>query len=563
MYDCIVIGSGIGGLTAAGLLARAADKRVLVLEKHTEPGGLTHAFRRDGASWDVGVHYVGEMTPESIIYQYFDYISAGELKWNRMPDGFDRFSYPGIDFTQPSDPDEFRAKLVERFPEEKRAIHRYFRDIERAARWHVMRFVRGMVPSFIAPALALFGKLTSRTATSTTGDYLNRRFRSPELRALLASQWGDYGLPPSRSAFAIHALVINSYLRGAWFPQGGSSRIARTIERTIESAGGAVRVGQEVREIIVEDGRAVGVRVIDRRGSKPLEVTYWAPIIISNVGAKLTLEKLLPTSGEIGRRTAKSRQIIRDAGQGTSSISVYLRLKDSISTLGLGGENLWVYRSLEHDGTAENVAEHLLQGRPDGAFVSFPSIKAGKENHHTAEILAIVDPDAFAQWRDLHRGERGEEYAALKQQVGEGLIKLANSAIPGFAELVERFEVSTPLTVEQYTSHPQGSFYGQPATPERYRARPLGPRTPLPGLFLSGQDAGSLGVAGALMGGAAAAIQALGPRGFPMIQGAIKNAGCSTWVPRSTNGHPASSCGYTSATMPGATTPSPRCRGDR
>jgi len=64
-YDAIVIGSGIGGMAAAGLLAGVAGKRVLVHEQHTEPGGQTHVFRRDGASWDVGLHYVGEMEPES------------------------------------------------------------------------------------------------------------------------------------------------------------------------------------------------------------------------------------------------------------------------------------------------------------------------------------------------------------------------------------------------------------------------------------------------------------------------------------------------------------------
>jgi len=63
MYDAIVIGSGIGSLTTAGLLAGVAKKRVLVLEKHSTPGGLTHAFRRQGASWDVGLHYVGDMAP--------------------------------------------------------------------------------------------------------------------------------------------------------------------------------------------------------------------------------------------------------------------------------------------------------------------------------------------------------------------------------------------------------------------------------------------------------------------------------------------------------------------
>ena len=108
MYDAIVIGSGIGGLTTAGLLARVAGRRVLVLEKHTEPGGLTHTFRRDGFSWDVGLHYIGQLEPGSPLRTYLDYLSGDELVWNRVPDAYDRFVYPGIDFSAPSDPAEYQ-----------------------------------------------------------------------------------------------------------------------------------------------------------------------------------------------------------------------------------------------------------------------------------------------------------------------------------------------------------------------------------------------------------------------------------------------------------------------
>ncbi len=524
MYDCIVIGSGIGGLSAAGMLARAAGKRVLVLEKHTEPGGLTQSFRRDGASWDVGVHYLGEMTLRDQFRAYLDYLTDGELKWNRMPEGFDRFIYPGIDFTVPSSSIEYQEKLISVFPGEERAIRRYFRDIDRTFKWNVVRLSRGMVPEFIDPVLSLIQRLTGRTATMSTRDYLDKNFRSAELRALLASQWGDYGLPPSRSAFAIHALIVHHYLNGAWFPQGGSSGIARTIERTIERAGGAVRVGQDVTEILVEGGRAVGVRVLDRRGPQPQECTYRAPIIISNVGVQLTFDKLLPTDGHIGKLTQRSRRTVHNLGSGTSAISVYVRLADSPRTIGLQGENLWIYRSLDHDRMSETVETQLLAGEPEQAFVSFPSIKAGDEDHHTAEILAIAETAAFTSWLDLPRGQRGADYAARKQRTGEGLIAFTDTVVPGFGDLVRRFEVSTPVTIEHYTAHPQGSFLGVPATPDRYRAKPLGPRTPIPGLLLSGQDAGSLGIAGALMGGVAAASQALGSKGYSIIRGSVKAA---------------------------------------
>ena len=132
-YDVIVIGSGIGGLTTAGLLARAAGKRVLVLERHTEPGGLTHTFRRDGASWDVGVHYIGQLGPGSQGRAYFDYLSGGELEWNRMPDSYDRFVYPGVDLRVSSDPLQYERDLVAAFPQEARAIHRYFKAVRRTA----------------------------------------------------------------------------------------------------------------------------------------------------------------------------------------------------------------------------------------------------------------------------------------------------------------------------------------------------------------------------------------------------------------------------------------------
>ena len=195
-YDAIVIGSGIGGLTTAGLLARVAGKRVLVLEQHTEPGGLTHAFRRDGASWDVGVHYIGQLGPGSQVRAYFDYLSGGELEWNRMPEDYDRFVYPGLDLRASSDPERYERSLVEAFPDEARAIRRYFKDVRRTAAWTTLGFAQQMVPRPAAPLLGLLQRLTGRTATGTTKAYLDARFRSPALRAVLASQWGDYGLPP-------------------------------------------------------------------------------------------------------------------------------------------------------------------------------------------------------------------------------------------------------------------------------------------------------------------------------------------------------------------------------
>lgn len=524
-YDVIVIGSGIGGLTTAGLLARAAGKRVLVLERHTEPGGLTHTFRRDGASWDVGVHYIGQVGPGSRARAYFDYLSGGELEWNRMPDAYDRFVYPDLDLSVSSDPDRYERELVAAFPQEARAIHRYFKAVRRTTAWTTMGFVQGMVPRPMASLLRLVQRMGGRTATGTTKAYLDSHFRSPELKAILASQWGDYGLPPSRSAFAVHAMVVSHYLEGGWFPQGGSARIARTFEKGIEQAGGAVRVAQEVTEILLDDGEASGVRVMDHRGPLSRERVYRAPVIVSAVGASNTFNRLLPTSGDIGRLTGPARRTLTNLGTGTSAVTVFLRLRDDPRSIGLDGGNIWVNQDLDH----ERAQEHsvcLLEGRPHDIFISFPSVKSG-ESPHTAEIISFCDADSFRQWADLPKGDRGPDYSALKERVARGMLDLAESAAPGLSDLVDYLEVSTPLTYAHYTAHPAGAFYGPPATPLRYRSDPLGPRTAIPRLFLSGQDAGSTGIMGAMMGGLAAACQVLGPRGYSTITSALREAPAS------------------------------------
>jgi phytoene dehydrogenase-like protein/NAD(P)H-flavin reductase len=526
-WDAIVIGSGIGGLSAAGLLARVAGMKVLVLEKHSERGGQTHMFRRDGAAWDVGLHYVGELDKGSIVRTVIDFLSGGALEWNKMTDEFERFLYPGLHFAVPSDPERYLQRLIERFPDEAPAIRTYFRDLRSVALWHVLGIQQQFLPQPLAFLFAQWRRLGAAKATQTTGEYLRRHFRSPELKALLASQWGDYGLPPGQSAFALHALVVNSYLGGAWFPQGGAARIARAFETGIEASGGAIKVSHEVTEILIEGGRAVGVKALDRRGADPIEVVFRAPVVISDVGARLTYRKLLPIDGEIGRRTAKARAYLDALEGGLSTATLYLRLAEPVSTLGVEGENYWINTTFDHDDLDAATAA-ILAGKPQHAYLSFPSAKSGDDRFHTAEVIAALRPEAFAAWRGSATGQRGRDYLELKNRIAEGLLNLADSAVPGLKALTRYSELSTPLTMEDFTSHPAGEHCGLPGTPARYRLGQLSARTPIAGLYLSGSDVASLGIPGATMGGFAAASKVLGALGFMRIMAAAQRANRAT-----------------------------------
>lgn len=535
MYDAIVIGSGIGSLTTAGLLAGVAKKRVLVLEKHSTPGGLTHAFRRQGASWDVGLHYVGDMAPGTRPRQIIDYLTGGKLSWMQMPDSYDRFCLPklGVNLDVPSDAGVYRQRLEALFPKEKRALKRYFKDVARAYSWMTLNYVRQVVPQQVAPLVALSQKMHTSLACETTAHYMKRRFHNPALRTLLTTHWGDYGVEPERSAFVAHAMIVGHYMNGAWFPQGGSGQISRMVEEKIRSNGGEIRVSQSVEEILVQNGQAVGVRITDTSGTHPMTYEERAPIIVSGVGASETYNRLLPTQGSIGKLTEEIRKTIVRMGHGGTAVIVYITLDHYPE--GIDGSNIWIN---EGDGsqTPAELTTALMDGTPQTAFVSFPGLKAG-DQHATAEIVSFVEAGAFNKWKDTMKRDRGSDYDLLKSTMAKGLIALVDRTLPGFADAVRYEEVATPLSIEHYTSHSQGCFYGLPLTSQRFNAGLTTPETPIPGLFLTGQDAGFPGIVGATMAGWTSACRILGPKGYLQINQSLSNApesACETSDPEPT-----------------------------
>ena len=230
-WDAIVIGSGIGGLTAAVLLARHAGKRVLVLERHTVAGGFTHAFRRPGFDWDVGVHYIGEVQdPASVVRRAFDHVTGGNLHWAPMPEVYDRVLMNGRTFDFVQGEERLRANLIEAFPSETAAIDGYFKAVRAVNKASGLYYAEKAVPGPIAAILGgLFRRSYMKWASQTTAQVLGSLTRNPELKGILSAQWGDYGLPPGKSSFAMHATVVAHYFNGGSYPVGGSASIAASM----------------------------------------------------------------------------------------------------------------------------------------------------------------------------------------------------------------------------------------------------------------------------------------------------------------------------------------------
>ncbi|MCG8569918.1 MAG: FAD-binding oxidoreductase [Spirochaetes bacterium] len=500
----------MGGMVSGAVLSRINKKRVLILEQHYEIGGFTHEFSRGKYKWDVGLHHVGKLQKKIIGRILYDYLTEDNLKWHKLPYIFDRFIYPDFQFEVPDNLKDFKARVIEKFPHEKKAIRRYFQDINRVTRWFKLEFIKKISPLLIKILISLFNFPLKRLARTITKDYLDQNFEDEKLKALLISRWGNYGTPPAESAFAFHSVVDNHYFDGAYYPIGGSSKIALHFERIIEKHGGMILTNKEVTEIVVENDIAKGVYVKDLQNNDKIHYLE-APIIISNAGAPNTLQRLLKP-----KYTDQLKNNITEYPDGLSMVILYMGLKQSPQTTGCYGENYWIHDSYDHN-QSHNGFNLLLKGKPNSIFLSFPSLKDPEALSHCAEAICFVPYSAFEKWKGEEWKNRGNEYDLLKNRIIQELIRAIDSTIPEFSNNVEYYELSTPLTLEKFSNIKRGNMYGIPATPERLDMKLLQPKTHIQNLYLTGADICSVGILGGFLGGIATASVINGSLGFVKI----------------------------------------------
>lgn len=494
-YDVIVIGSGIGGLTAAVLLAKFAKKKVLVLERHYVGGGFTHAFERPGFDWDVGVHYIGDVLEDSDTKRMFDFVTGGAVEWASMGDVYDKIFIGNDGFDYVTGRDNFRQRMVEYFPQEGKAIDGYLKAVREALSGSQNYFVDKVLPPMASAVAGPFlRRKLLKWAKRTTGDVLDGLTRDPMLKAVLTGQFGDYGLPPSQSSFAIHAMVANHYLEGGAYPIGGATTIPAGAEKVLNDLGGKILINAEVTEVLLKDGRAVGVKLADGH-------EVMAKTVISDAGFVNTFGKLLPP--DVGGPTLK--RVMHDVQPSLAHLCLYLGFNGTAEELGHGKANLWLYPDADHDKNyaafaADQNAPLLV------VYVSFPAAKDpdfGKRHpgKSAIDVITMAKPEWFADWQGTRWKKRGENYEALKQKWTDRLLEPVYRHVPQCQGKLEIAELSTPLTTQHFCNYQGGEIYGLDHTPARFMKRDLRPATPVRGLYLTGQDICTAGVAGAMFGG--------------------------------------------------------------
>ncbi len=505
-YDTIIIGSGMGGLATAAILAKEGQK-VLVLERHYTPGGFTHIFKRKGYEWDVGIHYIGDVQREkSLLKKLFDYVTDSQLKWEDMGEVYDKIVIGDKQYDFVKGVKNFKKQMIAYFPEEELAINNYvdavFKAVKTSKNYYISKTLSPLANAFAGWYLR---KPFYKYSDKTTYEVLREFTDNEELIKVLTGQYGDYGLPPKQSSFSMHASVARHYFEGGSFPIGGSSQIAKTIDPVIEKAGGTILVSAAVDGVLIKNGSAVGVQMKDGK-------QFLAKNIISNAGLITTYNKLLPQQIVEKFQLKKQLQKVKPS---VAHVSLYIGLEGTPEELNIPKTNYWVYPEKgDHDSCVQNYLDDLSQPFPV-VYMSFPCAKDPDWSNRypgksSIDIITLVPYETFEQWKGSSWKKRGDEYENTKEKIAQRLLQELYKQLPHIEGKISYYELSTPLTTEHFINYEKGEIYGIDHSPSRFRQDFLKPKTPIKNFYLTGQDIVTAGVGGALFSGILSATAVTG-----------------------------------------------------
>ena len=494
--DTVVIGSGMSGLSCAAVLSRMGQ-RVLVLEQHYVAGGGSHMFQlKGGLHFDSGLHY---LVPYSGLLMWL--ATGGDempLRFERMgePDGtFDRIALGNEPPFAIKHDEAHLPDLYARFPDRRDEIDEYLRVSEQVLKRFPLFVMSKAFPTWLQKPWHRFvlGETWQRYAGRSLREVLEEITDERLLAGLLAGPWMDSGAPPDRVSFLMGACIARGLsIEGGAYPVGGSQALAKCLVPVITGAGGRVLVRAPVEEILVDSATECtkGVRLADG-------TVVPCKRVVSSVGYHNTFGKLVPEHVtecfEIPRRLS--------IGSSCGFIMANIGLRGTAEDLGLSCANLW-YHPTREDGDMFGAINDFMANPSDPAcdpmiMVTFPSIKdregeATYGGKTTCQILCTAEHAWFAKYAHLQTRRRGDEYKALKREWGERLVALMLRFYPQLEGKIELLDVSTPLSIAKYLGANEGGAVGLDHSPERFTdwqlVERLDARTPIEGLWLTGQD---------------------------------------------------------------------------
>lgn len=477
-FDVVIIGSGLGGLECALILAKEGYQ-VCVLEKNQQFGGGLQTYRHNGVVFDTGMHYVSGLDEGQSLHQYFKYFDIlDKLDYKRMDEnGFEHISFDDDSkvYKYGMGLQNFIDTLANDFPEEKEAIAEYGKTIKAIGRnfsfYHLTdkEYKEASNIEFISTSIV---------------EYLDTHFKSDRLKNVLAGTNLLYAGEPQRATLYEHALIIHAYIESAYRFVGGGAQVANALVRNIRNLGGKVLRYQKVESIIVENNEAKSVTLKD--GKKIV-----ADKFISNVHPQKTLEML--NGANIRKAYTNRLESIPNSG---SVFALHFVLEKNKVPY----QNFNVYHFKSNN--AWNGFEYTQENWPLNYMAFTPPPEDNGAFAESVIVLAYMHYPEVAQWADTEntvgfKEERGKEYADFKTKKAEILLNEVYKRFPEIKGKVLSYDCSTPLTYRDYLYTPEGAIYGYAKDFNHPFQAYLSAQSKVSNLYFTGQNVnlhGALGV---------------------------------------------------------------------
>lgn len=437
-YDVIIIGSGLGGLECAHIMARCG-MRVLVLEQGTHAGGCMQSYRRGNMDFDTGFHYVGGLGEGESLYEAFRKLNLLHLPWYRMDENFDRINIDGKTYCFAQGFENFAITLAKDFPEERSGLEELATLLQNSSNKSISHNEFEM------------------QAQVSALQYLHSIINNPLLIDILCTPASVKG-EMCRASLPLFTFIHENSgcIESAWRLQGSGNMIVHSLLNDISSMGGSIMTKARVTELVVTDRRIIKAVCEDGR-------TFEADIFISDVHPASTVDMISSSLGIYGRRISSLKNT-----NGIFTVSLVLK---------------------PHSLKYFNWNQYLVEGN---RTIMISCRVPEDDTDYSRQIdLLLPMPDVIIK--------RNREYGALKDSLADQFIAFAEQLIPHLGEMVAERYISTPLTYNKFTLTPNGSAFGIRKDFRNPMMTYLSPRTPIANLYLTGQSLMLHGVHGVTM----------------------------------------------------------------
>lgn len=494
-YDVIVIGAGIGGLTAAAILAKNG-KRVLVLEKNSTPGGYMVCFQKGKFKFDASLHLINGCNKNGPTYKILEKCGVTDKIQFLKPHYLYRSIFPDFDMRIPqSEPREYIAILTRCFPLECKGIKKLFKRMSFVTH-NKQKLIYSKISSLLKMTLSSINyRVTSISKHETYQSLINNFLKDPRLKAAISQLWSYFGLPPSKLPISCFKDSYSFYRDGGYYPKGGSQAFLNTLQNTIKHYGGEIILNCEVREILINRNLAKGVKT-----NKGIE--FIATDFISNIDARNTFLKLISSD----YYPESFREKISQIEPSVSALQIYLGLNVDLREREIFDYEIFVNPNYD--------LEKQFKACIDNNIIEVPfiiTIYSNLDDSVTKKgktTMSIVMASGYDFWKNLPE----DQYKNKKLEVANQLIKRAEQIIPNLSAYIEEMEVATPITMERYTGNYKGAIYGWSNIESQSGIKRLGFKNPyIKNIYLASawtQSGG--GVCGTMRAGERAAEEILG-----------------------------------------------------